>query len=287
METKYLDLHSHTIYSDGGLTPTQLIKLQVANGIDITAVSDHDNFRAYPEAKAAAKKYGIKLIPGVEITTPKYHLLALNFNPNDKEFERFVKYSEDLQIKRARKKVRNLELLGVPLTFDMLEKEYPMARIGSGNIWETMFTNPESKGYLENKHPEMEQYEIYKHYFGDNGIAKDTGEKEGVESLEAIKAVHKAGGIIGIAHPVKDIDHMQELEILLNQGIDFLEIQPNLPERYNQQPFREFAKKNNLPISYGSDYHGPRMARPTMKRQDNLLSKDFEAILRKRKLTKC
>ena len=86
---KYIDLHMHTRYSDGELTPKNLVSCMSARGMDIIAIADHDNYRAYFDAKTTAEKYGITLIPAAEITTPDYHLLALGFDPENKKFQKF------------------------------------------------------------------------------------------------------------------------------------------------------------------------------------------------------
>ena len=85
--------------------------------------------------------------------------------------------------------------------------------------------------------------------------------------------------LIGIAHPVKDIKDLLEMEVLVTQGIDFMEIQPQLRAKFDYQPFELFAQKNHLPVSFGSDYHGPTMDRQLLKRDENMLSPGLAKLL--------
>jgi predicted metal-dependent phosphoesterase TrpH len=280
MERKYVDLHIHTRYSDGEFNPKQILEFSALNGIDILAITDHDNLRGYFEARGTAEKYGITLIPGVEITTPKYHLLGLNFNPYDQNLNKFVEHSREIQAKLCKKRIEILNDAGIPIEFREFEADFPNTRIGKGNIKNYFTSNETCRTYLKRKHPDLSPNEIYLFYLGRKGIASNLEPKDGVDPKEAIDAIHQAGGIIGIAHPPKDIERMEELEILVEQGLDFLEVQPNLKATYPYQIYEDFARENGLPVSFGSDYHGPTMnARPMIGRGENILKKDLAKLL--------
>ena len=280
MGKKYIDLHIHTVYSDGELSPKQIIKFSARKGINIVAITDHDNLRGYSEAKEAANEYGIQLIPGVEITTPKYHLLGLNFNPEDKRLNQFIEYSRNIQEEVCRERVEILREQGIPITLEGLKRSAPLARLGKGNIKNYFASNKECRDYLRRKHQDLSPNEIFLYYLGRNGIASNLEPKAGVTPKEAIDAIHQAGGIIGIAHPPKDIERIEELELLVEQGIDFLEVQPNLKKDYPYEKFERFAEENNLPISFGSDYHGPTMnPRPMLEQGENILTEELRRLL--------
>ena len=281
MEKKYIDLHLHTRYSDGQLNPEQVVELEAQRGIDIMAITDHDNLRGYFKAKEAAEQYGVTLIPGVELTTPNYHLLAYNFNPEDKKFWEFVEYSRELQRQGCGARINKLRELGMPITLEKVAKEFPKGRLGKGNIRNTFQRDSECREYLNGKHEGLTPTEVFFHYLGKEGLISNLEPKRGVDSYEAIKNVHAAGGVIGIAHSPKDIKDMKELEILVMQGIDFLEVQPNLKPQYEYQKFEDFAKENGLPISYGSDYHGPTMARELLGQGENILTEELKELLTK------
>jgi 3',5'-nucleoside bisphosphate phosphatase len=276
---KYIDLHMHTNYSDGiRLSPRTLVATMAFNDINILAVTDHDNLAAYGQAKIETDRYGIILVPGVELTTSDYHLLGLGFEFT-REFRDFVDYSRELQGISCGKRIELLQNLGVPISFEKVRREFPESRLGKLNIFTTMLRDEECREFFRQKHQYMNNEEIFKHYLGKKGLASNLVDRQSVSVEEAIAQVHGAGGIIGIAHPVKDINHMSEMEILLSQGIDFMEIQPNLRHMYDYAPFEEFARKNNLPVSYGSDYHGPVMSRKPMARGENILTEGLAKLL--------
>lgn len=284
MSHKYIDLHMHTRYSDGELTPINLVQCMAARGMDIIAISDHDNYRAYFEAKNTADKYGLILIPASEITTPNYHLLALGFNPENKEFQKFLDYASRLQERNTVKKIKILQEYGVPISMEKMKMEFGNARLGKGNILTLMVSDKECKEYILKHHKEFTRKQLMDFYLGKEGMAKDSLKKEAVSPKEAIDAVHKAGGIIGIAHAPKDVINPRELEVLRDLGIDFLEIQPNArilnPKgKVTYETVEKFARENNLPLTYGSDYHGPNIPRPFLERGENILSESLRIKL--------
>jgi len=158
---------------------------------------------------------------------------------------------------------------------EKIDRDFPNARLGKKNIFTALMTDRECWGYFRDTYPDVNPRDIFLKYFGHNGVASDIKDRPAVSVDEAIYQVHKAGGIIGIAHPVKDVEDMKELEILVEKGIDFMEIQP----RFKDKKFEQWAREHNLPTTYGSDYHGPTMTREMLTREDNVLSPELEDII--------
>ena len=100
-----IDLHMHTYFSDGQHSPEELIIKVKEAGIDMIAITDHDTVDGIPEAIEAGKKYGVEVIPGLEISSDirdrEVHLLAYFFNPANKELEDYLKFFRAERIKRA------------------------------------------------------------------------------------------------------------------------------------------------------------------------------------------
>ena len=194
METKYIDLHCHTLYSDGIDTPEALVKAQKLRGLDIIAKTDHDTFRGYDRLKAEAKNWGLIVIPGVEISDKDYHILGLNFNPEDKEFRELVQRSENLQKENTRQRIEVLRLksFGIPITMTKIEDCCPDARLGKGNITYTMFRDKECREYLEAKHHSgFSKDDFMNIYLRKNGIANKIPFEQGLERQEIINGIHK------------------------------------------------------------------------------------------------
>ncbi|VVB78399.1 PHP domain protein [uncultured archaeon] len=276
---RYIDLHSHTNYSDGlYVQPRENVALAALKGINIFAVTDHDNTAGYYEAKTEADKLGITLIPGVEITTPKYHLLGLNFDPGNKKFQDFLAYSKNIQNNKCKERINLIREYGFPITFDEVLKEFPNSRLAKYNIFAAMMKNPGCREIMEREFPEQSPLERFRTYFSKGGLV-DGLEDVGVEVTDAVNETHNAGGVIIWAHPPKDAKDITEAEELFAKGIDGLEEQPKFVDKFNYALFRKFAEGNSLPISYGSDYHGPTFDRKILGMDENILSPELEELL--------
>ena len=285
---KYIDLHTHTIYSDGISSPTELVRAVKLKGIEILAKTDHDILTGYEEAKDEAEKWGLKLISGVELTSKKYHILGLNFDTKNKKILELLKKSKNLQREAGKQRTSILENYGVPINMEKVENYFPNSRIGKYNILMAMLLDKECRNWLYEKHGNASPDEIRDFYLTKKGIAAKLENRPALENEEIIRTVHEAGGIAIFAHPLKDInafsytlrdvDNVSELDAMKEIGIDGLEIQPSF---YSEKDslIEKYAKDNNLLITYGSDYHGPNFNRPLLGRGMNKVNSRLEEIL--------
>ena len=146
---KYIDFHMHTHYSDGSINPIELIRKTKENGLDAVAITDHDNFRGYYGAFDEAKRLGIQLIPGTEITAEKYHILGLGVNFKDKRFIEFLEKSRELQINNTKRTVKNLQEIGLQVYFEDVANYFPEgARLGSFNVILYLAGSEKAKKYF-------------------------------------------------------------------------------------------------------------------------------------------
>lgn len=268
----YADMHMHTIYSDGSLSPRQVVAESALLGMNLIAVTDHDITTGYYEAEKEARRWGLNLITGVEFSCKKHHILGYNFDINNKEFQEVLAYSRACQDETTRIRVRLLKDAGVPLTFEKIKAYFPNSRVGKCNIITTMMLDNECRAF----NGSQSSHELFYKYVGEGGIAYKIDHPEYMPENLAIQTIHNAGGIAVVAHPFKDVKDVSELELLA--GIDGVEIQPN----YNGQnePFREYAKQKGLLITYGSDYHGGVLLhRPLLRRNGNVIKDSLLQLL--------
>jgi predicted metal-dependent phosphoesterase TrpH len=271
---KYVDLHMHTIYSDGTCEPKQNVIDSAMLGMDVIAITDHDITDGYFEAKKEAKAWGIEVLSGVEISTPDYHILGYNFDIENKNFQELLGYSRNCQEGVVRERIKKLKSVGVPISFEKVKGSFPMSRIGKMNIINAMMLDCECRDYLKKRQIKGSD-EIYDNFFGEGCVASGVNYLKEVTPSEAISGIHEAGGLAVLAHPNKDINDFCELEKLTQEGIDGLEIQPNYGKAYDK--FKDYAVKKKLLVSYGSDYHGARFVhRPLLQREKNLVEKFWE-----------
>ena len=285
---KYIDLHTHTFYSDGIDSPAGLVKAVKLRGIEILAKTDHDTIAGYEEAKGEAEKWGIKLISGAEFTAKKYHILGLNFDTKNKKILELLEKSKNLQREACRQRTDILENYGVPISLKKVENYFPKSRVGKYNILMAMLIDKECRSWLYEKHGNASPDEIRDFYITKKGIAAKLENRPALENEEIIKTIHEAKGIAIFAHPLKDInafsytlkdaDNLSELDAMKEIGIDGLEIQPSF---YSEKDslIEKYAKDNNLLITYGSDYHGPNFNRPLLGRGMNKVNSRLEEIL--------
>jgi predicted metal-dependent phosphoesterase TrpH len=275
----YMDLHTHTFYSDGLGTPELNVRTARTNGIEILAITDHDKIEGYEEARIAGEQWQVQVVPGVEISTDKYHILGLGVDINNAKLREFLDYSAEEQKKVCEKRISQLQSRGVPITLEKVMKIFPKSRLGKMNILYTMTQDKESQDYFMKIEGQKISKPLYDAYLRDENGRWVEDKMTSVTSKMAIDVIHEAGGIAVIAHPAEDVKDMAEMNILLENGIDGIEYQ----QRYNgeNEKFMKFAEDNNLLITYGSDYHGGVFGRmPLDNKGKNILDERLAIALR-------
>jgi predicted metal-dependent phosphoesterase TrpH len=275
-QQRYMDLHTHTYYSDGIGTPELNVRTARLMGIEILAITDHDKIDGYQEAKIAGEKWQVRIIPGVEVSTDKYHILGLGINPYSEDFKKFLNYSAAQQKKVCIKRIEGLRAQGIPITLEKVMEAFPKSRLGKMNIQYTMSQDKECQDYFMKKDGQILTHELYNHYL-ENSKRKGSDKMTCITAKRAIKEIHAAGGIAIIAHPNKEIEDMHEMDKLLKYGLDGLEIQPAFNGK--TEIFKKYAERHDLLITYGSDYHGGVFGRTFLGRGENILSKKLAKAL--------
>ena len=159
-----VDLHLHTTFSDGTLTPTELVRLCARRGLEAIAITDHDSTKGVPEAAKASDGFpGLSLIPGVELSTDvpgsEVHLLGYFVDYQDSLFQRSLQRLRDGRTERAREMVRKLGALGVRISWERVKELSDGGAIGRPHIAQAMV----EAGYI--KYPR----DAFAEYLGRNG----------------------------------------------------------------------------------------------------------------------
>lgn len=270
-QEKYIDFHTHTNFSDGVSTPEYLAKVAALNGLDIIAITDHDKIEGYERCKKEGQKWGLIVLPGVEISTSRYHILGIRIDTRNKRLRAFLNYSAEAQKKVATARISLLRTKGIPITLEKLVSAFPKSRLGKYNLFWTIFQDEECKRFFRDK-GETITYKLYNQCLKDRKGKEIVDKNTSITPEDSINEIHNAGGIAIIAHPFKEIKSIDEMEKLKAAGIDGLEIQPNYNDRNNL--FRKYALENNLLITFGSDWHGGLFGRNMLDRtesKENLL----------------
>lgn len=254
---KYIDLHVHSTFSDGTVTPAGLVTLAVSQGLSAFALTDHDTARGVPEAQAAAfslQKQGtdIQVIPGVEISaafrSSDIHILGLNIDTQNPDLNHAMQAAEEERHSRNRRMAENLALAGLQITYEAVEAMEPDAVITRAHFARYLV----EKGYASNNN------EAFKKYLNSKSpyyVSRTYPEPEEVVSL-----ILKAGGVPVLAHPL--LYHLEEAELkrlvlrLKAAGLMGLEAIYTCNSRQDEAFVKGLARQNGLLISGGSDFHG-------------------------------
>jgi 3',5'-nucleoside bisphosphate phosphatase len=258
---KYIDWHTHTTFSDGLDSPDTVVRNSRLKGIESLAITDHDTLAGYWEALEEANKWKVELVPGVEISTEIYHILGLGIEPENKIFNEFLKKVRGLQEKVCEQRIDILQRKGFPVSIDKMKKffPHPQQRLGKYNLFETLLMDLDCYNLVIQRYKNLSPEEQFREILGNNGLVGKIPNINYVTSSQAIQEIHAAGGLAIVAHPFKQAISPIDLDVLFQEGLDGLEVQPGFGVK--NDPYIDYAKSKNIPMSYGSDYHGSSFSR--------------------------
>jgi hypothetical protein len=252
---KNTDLHTHSYYSDGLLSPKQLVRLAKKKGIKNLALADHDSVKGVMEAIKEGKKIGINVIPAVEIRCDFSEILGYFIDIKNKKLLAALKKSGKANEKGTKKWCETLHKAGYNIIFKEIWKKYPEAR-GNINLFYPLWTL-HLKGYGSTL---KIRDEIRKKNLKRGNIKK-------IKITDAINLVKKAGGVAVLAHPWLDEETLEEKNMrkYVRAGLKGIEINngdrsPFYPIKIKNK-IKKLAKKYDLIITSGSDFHGPEVVR--------------------------
>jgi predicted metal-dependent phosphoesterase TrpH len=246
MITEKTDLHMHSFHSDGYHSPEKLIEKAKSQGIKILSITDHDSVNGIGKATEYAAKYGIEVIPGVEISTDirdtEVHILGYFVDPNNKDLEHYLNFFREERHKRAIRMVNKLNILGLDISIDDVLVFAKDSAVGRPHVAQALLAKGQVKSFFE---------AFYK-YIGNHAPAYER--KVHLSPQSAFKIINDAGGLSFIAHP----GNMPEILIkeLIDAGVDGIEVihPSHSPEQVKF--YRGIVIEYFLLESGGSDFHG-------------------------------
>lgn len=278
-----IDLHIHTKHSDGVLSPKEVIDIAAENDIKVISIADHDTIEAYSEEIFEyAKINSIKIIPAVEISTKfknvGIHVLGYNFSINNEELKRKL-----CSIRNSRHDYLNevgkvLNKLGYAINLKKLNR---IQAVTKAHIAKDIIENPKNKKNLIDYFKHIpNQGEFIEGILNEGCIAYV--EKKSITLKEASEIIREAGGKVVLAHPIayEYEDNLNENDILkiINEmnadGIEsyYIYIDKNNNKHDEIKRWNMFAKKHNLNVTIGSDFHRDDNIRPTI----GFINQNFE-----------
>ncbi len=242
------DLHLHTTYSDGRLSPTEIVDLAFKKGLSGIAITDHDTIAGVEEAIKQSKNYNnFKVIPGIEFSTiyenEEVHILGYFIDYKNKEL---IKTSEDLidsRYIRAEKIIDKLNNLGYNINIDDVLSLSKDKFIGRPHIARVLI----NKGYF---HKIQEVFNILL-----NSGKPAYVERYRMSVSEAINIIKSNKGFSILAHPGL-LKNKRIIDHCISMGIDGIECIHSKHSDHEINSFAKIANENNLIITGGSDCHG-------------------------------
>ena len=254
MSTMNIDLHIHSSFSDGAYSPSELITFAKELNIGVVAIADHDSVSGIAAGIAAGSSVGIVVVPAAELSVQfesyqDIHLLGYGIDYNDELF------LQRLNGFRSRRELRNEEILHQVNILLLTEgrSEIPCTEVRAfahGSIGRPHI----ARALLDRKYVTNVE-DAFRRYLIPCNVPKSYWPMD-----EAIREIHRIGGIAVLAHPTsisKDLDELgRVISALKNLGMDGLEVFNNMGWPQEIEFLRRLATELQLIVTAGSDFHG-------------------------------
>lgn len=250
------DLHMHSAWSDGSMKVKEIVKTAKRTGLQVISITDHDSMKGQAEVARYGEKYGVTIIPGIEISSynpengRKVHILGYHIQNQSMVNDRLLPFLQERH-DAALKAVDIIMKAGYPIELDDVT-----CRVGSGDI---LYRQHIMYALMERGYTNSIYGELYQKLFGKEGIAKVTSSYIPVK--EAVELVLEAGGIPVLAHPFQ-YDTFDLIPRLKQWGIQGVEYKHHTQTKEREEAVLKAAKELELFVTGGSDCHGIYSEKP-------------------------
>lgn len=248
------DLHSHSTYSDGLLAPAVLVQRAAARGVEVLALTDHDDTGGLAEAAAAARETSLTLVPGAELSVSwerhTIHVVALQIDPHNRVLGEGLAEIRSGRDARARRMANSLADVGIPGAYEGARRFVTSERLISRSHF--------ARFLIEQGHAK-DMKSVFRRYLtqGKPGYVAHAW----ATLPQAVGWIHAAGGQAVLAHPGRYRVTATGMRRLLGgfreAGGDGIEVlsSSHTPAQFTE--YATYARVFGLLGSTGSDYHGP------------------------------
>ncbi|WP_096199631.1 PHP domain-containing protein [Bacillus sp. FJAT-45350] len=189
------DLHMHSTASDGGYTPSELMKKCAEVGLEIVALTDHDTMEGIAEAVETGKQLGLTVIPGIEFST-KYagksvHVLGYGLEQGNEELQKLLTEQQNMRRERLDTIIKKLHLVGIKINPEDVLEFVDGGSIGRPHVAKALVKH----GYVKDVAEAFEKYLA-------EGKPCYVGKEKEMTPEEAIGWIHECKGVAILAHPV-------------------------------------------------------------------------------------
>ncbi|MGH7743152.1 MAG: PHP domain-containing protein [Candidatus Eiseniibacteriota bacterium] len=242
-----IDLHAHTTFSDGLMSPEELVRHAIARRLSALAITDHDSVEALARARPALDST-LELVPGIEISTSlnglDLHMLGYYLDADDTALRARLDRFREERRDRALAIVERLKTLGAPIDGEQVFASAGPGVVGRPHIADALVR----AGHVDSLDA------AFRVYLGARGGAFVP--RPAFLPQDAIELVHQAGGVSVLAHPGANLP-VSVVEQLVRQGLRGLEVWHPQHGAAAVRHYRALAAKYGLLETGGSDFHGP------------------------------
>ena len=247
---KRIDLHVHTTASDSTASPAEAVRLAKEAGLSAIAITDHDTVSGYAEAAEAGKKYGVEVVPGIEIST-KYgravHILGYYIDPDSDKLAPVLEWVVHDRDERNRKMAELMAADGLPVSYEEMHRRFG-AVIGRPHFAEVLV----ELGLAKDVRDAFDRYveKGQKYYLPRNFLSIE----------RSIEIIREAGGVPVLAHPFQykldDAGLRELIEHCMESGLQGMECRYSGYSVEQSKYLGCLAEKYGLIKTGGSDFHG-------------------------------
>lgn len=250
-----IDLHVHTLYSDGVYSPEKVVDTAIDVGLQAISLTDHDNILSYKVAQDYIKEKNLvdklEVIQGVEINTLyknyEVHILGYFMDTENSDFKNLLKTQQNARVAQTKEIITLLgKKEGIRIKYEDIQKQVaPGGSIGRPHIAKAIANVGGTSNVIE----------AYAKYINDSShvyVPRKT-----VSPYDAVEIIYGAGGIPVIAHPY-DIDIAEKLiKNLMSCGLRGIEAYHRKHSPACVEYFSSMAEELGLIVTGGSDFHAP------------------------------
>ena len=247
-----IDLHSHSIFSDGSSTPEELVALAEQGGLTALALTDHDTTDGLTRFMAAGANSVVQTVAGIELSAEfgevTFHILGYLFDPAHEELQIALKWVREGRTERNVQILEKLNRLGYNLTHDDVRKHAGDELVGRPHFAAALI----EKGHFKHKD------KIFQQLLGKGKAAY--AERRRLTPEACVEIIRKAGGVPVIAHPGQMKLTSRNLRRLVKKlkehGLGGLEVWHPIHQPHQMVSYLSICEDFDLVATGGSDFHG-------------------------------
>ncbi len=253
MSYDMIDLHAHTLYSDGSVSPEELVQAAMRAGARAIAITDHDTVDGLAQGRAAAERLGIEFVNGIEISAEHdpgtMHILGYYIDDESITLRTTLAELKLARDERNPEIARRLQSLGLDIDYDEVVGIAGSEIVGRPHFARLMV----EKGYAQGIQDAFNRF-----------LAKGAPcfvDKKRLSPADSINLIHSAGGVAVLAHPyqLKPLT-MEDQDRLIGElaalGLDGVEAIYSRHSKEQREAYSRIAERHGLLVTGGSDFHG-------------------------------